>query len=152
MRDLYRKRARNYDRTQWLYRAAGFRVGWYRRQTIDALRLSLGDTVVDLACGSGLNFPLLYRAVGPTGRIVGVDLTDSMLQRAQARVEKESVTGATSSSTYSISEIVCNRSSSAKSAIITFVSRPPLFAKTITPALFSGINPTTAPCPGVRPR
>lgn len=35
-----------------------------------------------------LNFPLLHEAVGPTGRIVGVDLTDAMLQHAQARVTK----------------------------------------------------------------
>jgi len=46
---------------------------------------SSGDTVVDLACGTGLNFPLLQRAVGPGGRIVGVDLTDAMLDQARAR-------------------------------------------------------------------
>jgi demethylmenaquinone methyltransferase/2-methoxy-6-polyprenyl-1,4-benzoquinol methylase len=88
VRDLYRRRARNYDRAVWLYRAAGFRIAKYRHDTVQALSLRPGDTVVDLACGTGLNFPFLYQAVGPTGRIVGVDLTDAMLQHAQARVTK----------------------------------------------------------------
>jgi demethylmenaquinone methyltransferase/2-methoxy-6-polyprenyl-1,4-benzoquinol methylase len=43
--------------------------------------------VIDMACGTGLNFPLLQKAVGPGGRIVGVDLTDAMLARAQDRIE-----------------------------------------------------------------
>src|SRR5262249_9161950 len=38
------------------------------------------------ACGTGLNFPLLEEAIGPAGRIVGVDLTDAMLARAQDRI------------------------------------------------------------------
>jgi hypothetical protein len=36
-------------------------------------------TVIDLACGTSLNFPLLRQAVGPGGRTVGVDLTDAIL-------------------------------------------------------------------------
>jgi ubiquinone/menaquinone biosynthesis C-methylase UbiE len=40
-----------------------------------------------MACGTGLNFPLLQKAVGPDGRIVGVDLTDAMLARAQDRIK-----------------------------------------------------------------
>jgi demethylmenaquinone methyltransferase/2-methoxy-6-polyprenyl-1,4-benzoquinol methylase len=43
--------------------------------------------VVDIACGTGLNFSLLEQAVGPGGRIVGVDLTDAMLAQAQHRIE-----------------------------------------------------------------
>jgi demethylmenaquinone methyltransferase/2-methoxy-6-polyprenyl-1,4-benzoquinol methylase len=43
--------------------------------------------VIDLACGTGLNFPLLEEVIGPDGRIVGVDLTDAMLARAQDRIE-----------------------------------------------------------------
>jgi len=43
--------------------------------------------VIDMACGTGLNFALLEKAVGPGGRIVGVDLTDAMLAVAQDRIE-----------------------------------------------------------------
>jgi demethylmenaquinone methyltransferase/2-methoxy-6-polyprenyl-1,4-benzoquinol methylase len=43
--------------------------------------------VIDMACGTGLNFPLIEQAIGPNGRIVGVDLTDAMLAHAQDRIE-----------------------------------------------------------------
>ena len=43
--------------------------------------------MIDMACGTGLNFPLLQKAVGPGGRIVGVDLTDAMLAQARHRTE-----------------------------------------------------------------
>jgi demethylmenaquinone methyltransferase/2-methoxy-6-polyprenyl-1,4-benzoquinol methylase len=54
-RDLYRKRARHYDHAIWIYRLLGLREGKYRRETVKALSLKPGDTVVDLACGTGLN-------------------------------------------------------------------------------------------------
>jgi SAM-dependent methyltransferase len=43
--------------------------------------------VVEIACGTGLNFPLIERAIGLDGRIIGVDLTDAMLAQAQDRIE-----------------------------------------------------------------
>jgi demethylmenaquinone methyltransferase/2-methoxy-6-polyprenyl-1,4-benzoquinol methylase len=43
--------------------------------------------VIDVACGTGLNFPLIEQVIGPGGRIVGVDLTDAMLARARDRIE-----------------------------------------------------------------
>lgn len=87
--EVYRRRAPRYDWTSKLYRLLGFREGRYRRMTVEALRLSPGDTVVDVACGTGLNFPLLEEKVRPTGRIVGVDLSDAMLEEARERVDRE---------------------------------------------------------------
>ncbi len=86
---IYRKRAKRYDITANLYRLLGFREPAYRALAVDALNLKRGDTVVEIGCGTGLNFPFLQEAVGPEGRIIGVDLTDAMLAEAQARVEKE---------------------------------------------------------------
>ncbi|UPM44014.1 class I SAM-dependent methyltransferase [Halocatena salina] len=60
----------------------------WRARAVDALELSRGDTVVELGCGTGANFPLLRKRVGPSGRVVGVDLTPAMLQRARRRVER----------------------------------------------------------------
>lgn len=85
-RNLYRKRARHYDLAMWLYRLAGVRIDRYRRLTMQGLSLQRGDTVVDLGCGTGLNFPLLQEAVQQEGRIIGVDLTDAMLERAEKRI------------------------------------------------------------------
>lgn len=83
---LYRKRAKWYDCDTLLLYVAGFRHWAYRRRAIQALALHYGDTVVDLGCGTGLNFSLLQEQVGPRGRIIGVDLTDAMLDEATARI------------------------------------------------------------------
>jgi len=82
----YRKRAANYDFTANLYYLFGYREWVYRRLAVDALKLKPGDTVLELACGTGINFPLFQRYIGPTGRIIGVDLTDAMLKQAKKRV------------------------------------------------------------------
>jgi demethylmenaquinone methyltransferase/2-methoxy-6-polyprenyl-1,4-benzoquinol methylase len=83
----YRKKARHYDVTSRLYPVPGYPQRSQRRRTVDALELRPGDTVVDVACGTGLNFALLEEAIGPEGRIVGVDLTDAMLVQAEERIE-----------------------------------------------------------------
>lgn len=75
----YRDLADEYDR-----RTA--RIEPFRRRAIDRLLLTSGQTVLEAACGTGVNFPLLDRYVGPRGRIVGVDLSPEMLEAARARV------------------------------------------------------------------
>ncbi|MEU4130103.1 class I SAM-dependent methyltransferase [Streptomyces wuyuanensis] len=49
---------------------------------VDALDLKPGDAVLDAGCGTGRALPLLRRAVGPGGTVVGADLTLEMLQAA----------------------------------------------------------------------
>jgi len=82
----YRKRAANYDLTANLYYLFGYREWAYRKMAVQALKLRPGDTVLELACGTGINFPLFQRYIGPTGRIIGVDITDAMLEQADKRV------------------------------------------------------------------
>jgi arsenite methyltransferase len=41
-----------------------------------------GMTVLDLGCGAGIDVFLAARAVGSTGKAIGVDMTDAMLERA----------------------------------------------------------------------
>ena len=57
-------------------------------RAVPALGLRAGDSVVEIACGTGLNFPLIEEVIGPRGGIVGVDLTDAMLAQAQDRIER----------------------------------------------------------------
>jgi len=47
-----------------------------------------GETVVDLGSGGGLDVFLAARAVGPTGRVIGIDMTPEMLARARANAER----------------------------------------------------------------
>ena len=86
--DLYRRRAKRYDFTAQLYYLAGFRQWAYRKKAVDALSLAPGDAVVELGCGTGLNFALLKEKVGPQGKIIGVDLTDAMLAGARKRIHR----------------------------------------------------------------
>lgn len=86
--ETYRRKAAHYDVTSRLLAPVpGYPQHGQRLLAVRALGLHPGATVVDLACGTGLNFALLERAIGPDGRIVGVDLTDAMLERARHRVE-----------------------------------------------------------------
>lgn len=60
-------------------------VGRLRERTVAALDLEGGETVLDLGCGTGATLPYLRDAVGPAGRVVGVDLTPELLDRARER-------------------------------------------------------------------
>ncbi len=46
-----------------------------------------GETVLDLGCGAGIDTLLAARAVGPTGRAIGIDMTPQMVARARANAE-----------------------------------------------------------------
>ena len=61
--------------------------GW-RTRAADALALSPGDTVVEMGCGTGANLPYLRERVGSDGRVVGIDRTPAMLDRARDRVAR----------------------------------------------------------------
>lgn len=88
LREIYRKRAGAYDLSANLYYLLGFRESHYRQLAIARLGLQAGDTVVEIGCGTGLNFRLVQEYLGDEGRIIGVDLTDAMLAQARARIAK----------------------------------------------------------------
>jgi ubiquinone/menaquinone biosynthesis C-methylase UbiE len=85
--ETYRKKATHYDFTSRLQPVPGYPQRAQRLRAVQALGLRAGDTVIDVACGTGLNFSLLEKVIGPGGRIIGVDLTDAMLARAKDRTE-----------------------------------------------------------------
>jgi len=87
---LYQSGAKYYDFTTILYRLIGLRMKTYRSLAIKKLSLQQGDCVLDLGCGTGLNFPFLIEQIGPEGRLIGVDLTSGMLAIARERVERSS--------------------------------------------------------------
>jgi len=62
----------------------------WREQTVETLNLSDGETVVEMGCGTGANFPFLRDAVGPTGQVVGIDLVPAMLGEARDRINRAS--------------------------------------------------------------
>ncbi len=50
-----------------------------------------GETVLDLGSGAGFDCFLAARQVGPSGRVIGVDMTDAMLEKARANAEKSGI-------------------------------------------------------------
>lgn len=69
---------------------ANLGVGCGNPTAIDTLRP--GEVVVDLGSGAGMDAFLAARQVGPTGRVIGIDMTDAMLEKARGNAVKAGVT------------------------------------------------------------
>lgn len=84
-----------FDRGQRVYDRWAARTGLYdlvdrltrsiRRKAVAELDLAAGDHAVDVGCGPGASLGLLDEAVGPEGRVVGVDYSAGMARQARAR-------------------------------------------------------------------
>ncbi len=85
VKHLYDAGAGRYDFATILFRLVGLRMRTYRSEVDDRLDLKPGDTVLELGCGTGLNFPLILEKVGPQGRIIGVDIAPGMLEVARRK-------------------------------------------------------------------
>ena len=57
--------------------------------TVSRLRLAPGGTVLDLCCGAGASALTAARAVGPEGRVLGIDIAAPLLELARARAADE---------------------------------------------------------------
>ncbi|MGH9185354.1 MAG: class I SAM-dependent methyltransferase [Acidimicrobiales bacterium] len=55
-----------------------------RKRAVDALALQCGDAVLEVACGPGVNFELIEKRIGPSGRVTAVDHSEEMLASARA--------------------------------------------------------------------
>ena len=77
--EQYRRAAPGYDRHMR-------RFARWQGKAVDRLELRPGNAVIDVACGTGLNFPLLQDKIGAGGRIVGIDLSADMIAIARERV------------------------------------------------------------------
>ncbi|MBL0921784.1 MAG: arsenite methyltransferase [Phycisphaerales bacterium] len=65
---------------------ANLGLGCGNPQTIAALKS--GEAVLDLGAGAGFDCFLAARRVGPTGRVIGVDMTPEMLAKARENARK----------------------------------------------------------------
>jgi ubiquinone/menaquinone biosynthesis C-methylase UbiE len=67
---------------------AGADLGLGCGAPIEHLDLRPGETVLDLGSGAGIDVFLAAHRVGPTGRSIGVDMTEAMLARARENAAK----------------------------------------------------------------
>jgi ubiquinone/menaquinone biosynthesis C-methylase UbiE len=86
----YRRNAPTYDH-DYTYGKAEM----LRQKTISLLHLKPGNVVLDVACGTGLSFPLIMQAIGPDGRLIGIEMSPEMLAIAHEKVNRQGWTNAT---------------------------------------------------------
>lgn len=63
--------------------------GPVRQAGLDKLALAPGERVLEIGFGTGHSLVHLAKAVGPLGKVFGIDLSEGMRAQAQARLEKE---------------------------------------------------------------
>ena len=78
--EKYRRHAPTYD-----CRAARGKA--IRRKAIARLHLRPGDVVLDVACGTGINFSLIEQAIGKDGHLIGIEVSSDMLGKARERID-----------------------------------------------------------------
>jgi SAM-dependent methyltransferase len=76
--DDYRALAARYDR-------ATRRIDAVRRSAVEALDLKPGETVIDVACGTGYCFAPIMARIGATGTLLAFDQSPELLAVARAR-------------------------------------------------------------------
>ena len=59
----------------------------YKQRTFELLTIQSGDRVLDLGCGTGDDVQELARLVGPSGQVVGVDRSETVIAEACQRVQ-----------------------------------------------------------------
>lgn len=62
------------------------------QELVDAMGLKGGDRVVDLGTGVGYMLPFLSRAVGPTGKVIAMDIFPDFLGQAKVNAGKANLT------------------------------------------------------------
>jgi ubiquinone/menaquinone biosynthesis C-methylase UbiE len=86
-RATYDRIAGWYDWTEAPFEAGARRLG------LRLLDVRPGETVLEVGFGTGHALVALARAVGPSGRVVGVDLAPRMRERAAARLRRAGLAG-----------------------------------------------------------
>lgn len=75
----------DYARLAPLYDDATRWIDVARNTAVDRLAPRSGETIADIACGTGFSLPALARAVGAEGAVIGVEPSLAMLLRARSR-------------------------------------------------------------------
>ena len=78
-----------YDKLSVIY---DYISNWYykkaRNYAIKELQLKNGQTVLNVPCGTGVNFKYFNEYLNNSGLIIGIDLSSGMLDKAKQKIEK----------------------------------------------------------------
>jgi ubiquinone/menaquinone biosynthesis C-methylase UbiE len=78
---------KSYERLATEYDCSCTRIENLRLRAIEALALQSGETVLDVACGTGSALPLLAEKVDSHGRVIGIEHSPEMAQQASVRIK-----------------------------------------------------------------
>lgn len=84
MNEHTRRVAAVFDSVAPTYEGVG--VAWFvpiAERLVDEIDIHPSWHVLDVGCGTGAALPSLSAAVGPSGRVVGIDISEGMLDRAR---------------------------------------------------------------------
>lgn len=77
---------KSYQRLAKRYDTRCTRIEALRHAAVEGLKLQPGETVLDVACGTGATLPLLARKVGIQGKVIGIEHSPAMAQLARQRM------------------------------------------------------------------
>ena len=86
VREMFDRISPAYDRMNRLM--SGGMDGRWRRFAVACTGLAPGDSALDVCCGTGDLAVALDRRVGPSGRVVGIDFAEQMLQVARRKSDR----------------------------------------------------------------
>src|SRR5690349_10869829 len=75
-----------YDLRLWLMTRG--REGAFRRSMVELAGVKSGESVLDIGCGTGSLAIAAAKAVGPAGRVVGIDPSVEFVGRAKAKARR----------------------------------------------------------------
>lgn len=90
-REMFDGGAPGYDKAEWI---TGLGTGaWYRRQVLKRIGLAAGQSVLDVAIGTGLVAREIQKLIQPGGEVVGLDPSPGMLAQARRKLDIETIEG-----------------------------------------------------------
>jgi len=79
-----------YGKVPFIYNLfSNFFGKFLKQKAINKLDLKPGDRVLEIACGTGLNFKLIENIIGSKGEITAVDYTEQMLKHAKKLMQRK---------------------------------------------------------------
>jgi len=79
-----------YDKIAYFYDLFSEKIyATARKELVDSIGLQKGDTVLVIACGTGLSFEIIEKKIQAKGMIVGIDNSKKMLESAKQKVDRK---------------------------------------------------------------
>ena len=82
-----------YNKSAWYYDLYSTSMWFgmhnkFREFIVNALNIEKKDVVLEIGCGTGLNFPFIMKKLGKNGRVIGIDISKKMLIKARSRIKR----------------------------------------------------------------